>query len=124
MRLKRRQGAAQEIKNFEKERDSRLKEAEKALKQAKEAVTKARAQIKEKEEFVTSARVEKEAAGGRAALDEQISAADASITELQTEADSMEKDVAEKQRRTMSSRQNSMNDARASPSATRKFPTS
>ena len=89
---------AQEIKNFEKERDSRLKEAEKALKQAKEAVTKARAQIKEKEEFVTNARVEKEAAmAERAALDEQISAADASIAELQTEADSMEKDVAEKQ---------------------------
>lgn len=90
---------AQEIKNFEKERDSRLKEAEKALKQAKEAVTKARAQIKEKEEFVTNARVEKEAAmAERAALDEQISAADASIAELQTEADSMEKDVAEKQK--------------------------
>jgi len=89
----------QEIKNFEKERDSRLKEAEKALKQAKEAVTKARAQIKEKEEFVTNARVEKEAAmAERAALDEQISASDASIAELQVEADSMEKDVAEKQK--------------------------
>ena len=89
----------QEIKNFEKERDSRLKDAEKALKEARNAVTKARAQIKEKEEFVTNARVEREAAvSERAALDEQIAALDVTIAELQAEAESMEKGVAEKRK--------------------------
>lgn len=86
-----------EIKDFEKERDSRLKDAEQALKDARAAVTKARAHIKEKEEFVTNARVEKEAAvAERAGLDEQIATIDAVIAELSAEAESMEKDVAAK----------------------------
>ena len=88
-----------EIKSFEKERDSRLKEAEKALKEARNAVTKARAQIKEKEEFVTSARIEKEAAvSERAALDEQINERDAAIAELLAEVETMQAAVSEKQR--------------------------
>ena len=86
-----------EIKDFEKERDSRLKEAEAALKEARNAVNKARAQIKEKEEFVTNARVEKEAAvAERAGVDEQIATLDVAIGELQAEAEAMEKDVAKK----------------------------
>ena len=88
-----------EIKDFEKERDSRLKDAEVALKEARSAVAKARAQIKEKEEFVTNARVEKEAAvAERAALDEQIATVDAAIVELRAEAEAMEKDVASKRK--------------------------